>query len=345
MKSELDRIRELQARFSGVTSERVREGIGDDAAVIGPPPNSASHESLVWTVDAQVEGTHFRLDWLDWRDVGYRSFMAAVSDVAAMGARPLAALSSLVLAKDVDDAAFQALTEGQAEASRMNYLPIVGGNLARGRETSVTTTVLGTLDASRGERAFTRHDARPGDVVWLGGEVGLAAAGMAALEKKVQDARIEECIAAWRRPRARFDLSIALHMASLGRGSSAGDRAVLAHTPGAVIDVSDGLALDTSRIAESSFVTIVLEEARLRALASASLIAASELVGGDPLDWMLYGGEDYALVATAPSAEPLAPGFSRVGVVMERGDHALLIERTDGARTPLDVRGFDHFKT
>lgn len=341
MKTELDRIRELQARFSGVTSERVREGIGDDAAVIGPPPNSASHESLVWTVDAQVEGTHFRLDWLDWRDVGYRSFMAAVSDVAAMGARPLAALSSLVLAKDVDDAAFQALTEGQAEASRMNYLPIVGGNLARGHETSVTTTVLGTLDASRGERAFTRHDARPGDVVWLGGEVGLAAAGMAALEKKVQDARIAECVAAWRRPRARFDLSIALHMASLGRGSVAGDRA---HTPSAVIDVSDGLALDTSRIAESSFVTIVLEEARLRALAPTSLVAASELLGGDPLEWMLYGGEDYALVATAASAEPLAPGFSRVGVVMERGDHALLIERTDGARTPLDVRGFDHFK-
>ena len=109
----------------------------------------------MWTVDAQVEGTHFRRDLCSWEDVGWRSFMAAASDVAAMGGAPWCALSSLVLAPEVDDADLDALARGQRAAADAAGAPIVGGNLSRGATSSVTTTVLGTS-----HRAITRSGAR-----------------------------------------------------------------------------------------------------------------------------------------------------------------------------------------
>src|SRR5690606_3745707 len=151
-------------------------GIGDDAAVLEP-----ASAPLVWTIDAQVEGTHFRLDWLSWQDVGWRSFMAAASDLAAMAAEPVAALSALVLADTVDDAALDGLAEGQADAARAVGAPIVGGNIARGRRTSVTTTLCG-----RAGQPVLRSGARPGDGLWLAGAVGMAAAGLAALEMSTE---------------------------------------------------------------------------------------------------------------------------------------------------------------
>ena len=80
------------------------DAIGDDAALL--------EGGLVWTVDACVEGTHFRREWLSWEDLGWRSFMAAASDIAAMGADQLGALSALVLTSDTDDAAFEAIARG-----------------------------------------------------------------------------------------------------------------------------------------------------------------------------------------------------------------------------------------
>ncbi len=143
----------------------MRVGIGDDAAVLDPG-------GLVWTVDVQVDGTHFRPEWASWEDIGWRSFMAAASDLAAMGAEPIAALSSLVLAPAIDDQALDAIARGQAAASLAAGAPVVGGNLARGTETSITTTLLG-----RAAQPVLRSGAQPGDGVYLAGPVGLAAAG------------------------------------------------------------------------------------------------------------------------------------------------------------------------
>jgi thiamine-monophosphate kinase len=172
--SELARISLVAAIFRPRDAGRVQIGIGDDAAVIAP-----GSRPLVWTIDAQVEGTHFRRDWLGWEDVGWRSFMAAASDLAAMGAAPVAALSALVLAPDVDDAALAAIATGQAAAASALGTTIAGGNLAHGAPTSITTTLLGEA-----VRPILRSGARPGDRVLLGGAIGLAAAGLAALETR-----------------------------------------------------------------------------------------------------------------------------------------------------------------
>ncbi|MBX3211366.1 MAG: thiamine-phosphate kinase [Labilithrix sp.] len=314
--TEAARVALLARRLGVPGASGIGVGIGDDAAVLDPVD-----ASLVWTIDAQVDGTHFRLDWLGWEDVGWRSFMAAASDLAAMGATPVAALSALALSDAVDDDALDALARGQADAAREVAAPVVGGNLARGRETSITTTLLG-----RAERPVLRRGARAGDGVYLAGAVGMAGLGLLALQRgeHLDDPNVAACVEAWRRPRALVDLGLA--MGAL---------------VSAAVDVSDGLARDAAHLAEASAVTLVFDEALLTERASgALLLPAAALLGRDLLDVVVYGGgEDYALLAT--SASPLA-GFDRVGVV-EPGPAGVALLRADGARSAVDPRGFDHF--
>ena len=334
MKSgELARIA-LLARVLGVDASKdgVVHGIGDDAAVLdlASMPDDGDEDTgddgergarLVWTVDAQVDGTHFRRDLCSWEDVGWRSFMAAASDVAAMGGAPWCALSSLVLAPEVDDADLDALARGQRAAADATGAPIVGGNLARGATSSVTTTVLGTA-----RRAITRGGARAGDSLWLAGDVGLAAAGLRALERGLGAAApFDEAIAAWRRPHARFE-----------------DAARIAATDDvrACIDVSDGLARDVLHLASASGVRAVIDARALLAACGERLATVARALGDDALDLALHGGEDYALVVACPDAHaPL--GFVKIGE-LTKGEGLSLRERS-GVERALDARGFDHF--
>jgi thiamine-monophosphate kinase len=292
----------------------VEVGIGDDAAVLAAS-HPASH--LVWTIDEQVEGVHFRRELVSWRDVGWRSLMAAASDVAAMGAIPWCVLSSLVLPDDLDDAALEDIVRGQGDAAASIGAPVVGGNLARGthpRGFSIATTLLGSCD-----RPVERRGARAGDGLWVAGALGLAAAGLRALEQGiVEGERFAEAVAAWRTPRA---------LIAEGRAMGA-----VAH---AAVDVSDGLARDAGHLGESSGVCLVLDEAALTA--NAALVAAATALGESPVDLALHGGEDYALLAA--STVPI-PGFRRIGEVREgRG----LVLRGAGGERVIEAKGFDHF--
>jgi thiamine-monophosphate kinase len=305
--NELERIALLRARLARDVPG-VRVGIGDDAAVLDVGGG------LVWTVDAQVSGTHFRPEWVSWEDIGWRSFMAAASDLAAMGSEPLASLSALVLGPEVDDAALDAFARGQAAAADAVGAPVVGGNLARGVQTSITTTLLG-----RAARPVLRSGARLGDGLWISGPIGEAAAGLAALAAGVHDPRVDACVHAWRRPRARIDDGRAL--------------STVAH---AAVDVSDGLARDASHLAEASGVRVVFDTAAVLLHAGVHVAAAASALRRDALDFVLHGGEDYALLAASDT--PI-PGFSRIGVIEAY---------TGGARIFLGDRaiepaGFDHF--
>lgn len=324
MSTELERIALLRHILEGSTQgpAEVQVGIGDDAAVLAPPRDGSA---LVWTVDAQVEGTHFRLDWMSWEDVGWRSVMAAASDLAAMGASPVGALASLVLGPSVDDAALASLATGQAAAGRVLGLPIVGGNLARGRETSVTTTVLGRATAP-----LLRDGAREGDLVWVGGPLGEPAAGLACLERGLverSDLSVAACVEAFKRPRAKVAIGLAL----AGRAHAA-------------IDVSDGLAGDAAHVARASNVTVVFEEAALRAGVSTALADVSRALGRDPLDFVLAGGEDFAVLAFAPPDVDLrGDGFAGIGRVTPRTTDAHVNLATATGLVPVTTGGFDHF--
>jgi thiamine-monophosphate kinase len=288
-------------------------GIGDDAAVL-QAPGAAAGERLVWTIDEQVEGTHFRRDLASWGDIGWRSFMAAASDVAAMGARPWCALSALVLPSSLSDEDFEAIVRGQREAAGEISAPIVGGNLARGPVVSLSTPLLGHCVAP-----VPRRGARPGDGLWLAGRVGLAAAGLRALEGRSTGAALSAAVEAWLRPRALVTEGLAM-----------------AGTAHAAVDVSDGLARDAGHIAADSGVCLVLDERAL--LEDAELRDAAATLAADPVDLALHGGEDYALLACADV--PL-PGFRRIGEV--RAGAGLLL-RTALAERPLAPHGFDHFR-
>lgn len=317
-RSEFERIAALATRFGAPSDPSIVRGIGDDAAVLAAAELRTVPSQLVWTIDAQVEGVHFREDLASWEDVGWRSFMAAASDVAAMGATPWCALSALVLPKTFDDDALEALTAGQAAAARAVGAAVVGGNLARGSEVSITTTLLGVC-ARAVERAV-----RAGDGIWVAGELGLSAGGLAALERKLDasNPEVARAVEAWRRPRARIEAGLA--MAERAHGA---------------IDVSDGLVQDLGHIAAASSVRAVLEATRLAEHVEPAVAGVARALGVSALELAMYGGEDYALVAA--SAVPI-DGFVRIGR-FESGE-GVVLEDQGGKTRPLERRGFDHFR-
>jgi thiamine-monophosphate kinase len=315
--TERERVELLRAIFADAGGD-VLLGIGDDAAVLASPG-----EPLVWTVDAAVEGVHFRRDLLALRDVGYRATMAAASDLAAMGARPLGLLSALVLPPNLDDEALGELARGQREAADALGTRVVGGNLARGPSIAITTTALGAASD-----AMPRSGARAGLAIWMAGPVGLAAAGLALLERGATSSSTSTAeraaIDAFRRPVARISEGLAARPFAR-----------------AAIDVSDGLARDLGHVARDSDVTAVLDPA---ALVGPELAEVARSLGLDPLELALHGGEDYALVVVASGGAKLE-GFRRIGGCELRGEADVVLVEPSGALRPVRERGFDHFRS
>jgi thiamine-monophosphate kinase len=304
-------IAELQAIFRS-KSRAVEIGIGDDAAVLKQAGRT------VWTVDTSVEHVHFERAWLSPSDLGWRSFNAAASDVCAMAGQPIAALSSVIFPADFDQAELRQLARGQSAAARALGCQIVGGNLARGAELSVTTTVLGSAP-----RPLLRSGARPGDELWLCGELGLAAAGLRLLQRGRRLNRsgaVRRALIAFRRPCAQLAAGLAL-----------------ARRARAAIDISDGLAGDAAHLGRASGVRVVFERVALEAALSPALHALAPEIGASPVELALYGGEDYALLATGPTrARP--KGAHCIGRV-EPGQGVWIAE---GARLQRAKSGFEH---
>ncbi len=264
-------------------------GIGDDAAVLAP----TGRKSVV-TVDAAVDGVHFRRDWMTFEDVGYRATVAAASDVLAMGATPRAAVAAWTVPADLDDDAIAAIARGQRAAADLLGMSIVGGNLASAPVLSITTTVLGEAD-----RVVARSGARPGDALVLVGPVGEAALGIVALSR---GAEVERAILAYRRPPVLLAESRAL-----------------AEVATSMIDVSDGLAQDVGHLAERSGARFVIDAAALARVRAPSIEGAARALGVDIEALELAGGDDYALVATvaAPSSGMAVIGFVEGGAGVE----------------------------
>ena len=314
MLSEFDAI-ELLARELAARGPGVDLGIGDDAALLG-----RIQGKLVLSVDSAIEHTHFERDWLSPEALGARALHSAASDLAAMGAAAVAVLSALVLPADVGARELRALGKGQASAAKMLGCVVVGGNIARGRDWSVTTTVIG-----RAEAPIRRRGAQSGHELWLIGNVGLAAAGLRLLEMGQARARkkaFKLCLEAWRNPRAQLREGKLL----VGRASAA-------------IDISDGLAADAGHMARASGKRLVIDEVALDRTLAPELYEVAEFLRVTALDLALTGGEDYVLLATGPARR--RPTFARRIGRVEDGA-GVLLERRGGERMVLSG-GFDHF--
>jgi thiamine-monophosphate kinase len=297
----------------------VRVGVGDDAAVVAPGSGD-----LVLTTDVLVEGTHFTRGTAGPRDVGYKAIAVNVSDIAAMAASPRWALCALTLSDAVDAAWVMELLGGMREACDEYALWLVGGNLARGPEVTVAVTVTGEIAQGR---ALTRSGACVGDRIVVTGALGGSAAGLrlSATPARSLDAPGRAAIARHLRPVARV-----------------GEAGLLAgHGATALMDLSDGLAVDLGRLCEASGVGARLQTDQI------------PIAPGATLQEALSGGEDYELLCTLPEVAvedarvALREGFgvalSSVGVVSAH--RGLVAVGPDGLASPLGPAGWDHFRT
>jgi len=303
----------------GAVLRRILERIGESRALIGPGDDAAVIAApdgrVVATVDTLVHGPDFRRAWSSAFDLGFKAAAVNLADIAAMGARPTALLVALAMPDDTRLSFVEGLADG-LRAACDELAPgcaVEGGDLTVSDTLTIAVTALGTL---AGRSPVLRSGARAGDVVAIAGEPGHAARGLGILFARFTDAagtpvRVDpgvltraeqDDVVVQLRPRP----PIALGPVAAAAGATA------------MMDVSDGLVLDATRMATASGVTISLESAWL---------------GDDPAS-ALSGGEDHALLATFSAEATLPTGFRAIGRVGARGDDAVLV---DGK--PHDGRG------
>jgi thiamine-monophosphate kinase len=275
-------------------SERIVRWLGDDCAVV-----RASGYAAVST-DVMVDGTHFRLGQASYEDVGWRALAGALSDLAAMGAAAGEAYLSVVLPAAAADEDVVALHRGAEDLARQTGVTIAGGDLARGPALTVAVTVMGW-----GTTPFVGRDgATAGDRVGVTGTLGASAAGLQALDVGTDS----PSIARYLRPVPRLAEGLAL-----------------AAVASAMMDISDGLALDARRLAEASGVRLVLDASRLP-LAE----------GVTDVELAATGGEDYELLVCVPPGADA--DVTWIGTV-EAGEGVKWREAPPGADA---WRGFEH---
>ena len=306
-------------RVLSVSDPAIVVAVGDDAAVVG-----SGAGDLVLTTDTVVDGVHVDRATATARDIGYKAVAVTVSDIAAMAASPRFALSSLTLSPDVDAAWTMELFGGMREACDEFAVALVGGNVSSAPVVSVAVMLTGEVAPGR---AVARAGAEPGDVVTVTGSLGGAAAGLrltsdATHGRNVTD-DVRDAIRRLQRPTPRV-----------------GEAQVIArHGATGMIDVSDGLAIDLTRLCEASGVGVRLDLARIPAHPAA---AEGEALGG---------GEDYELIATMPSdaaasdaaaelREVFGVPLTAIGRITASGLEAV---DADGTSRPLERRGWDHF--
>ncbi|WP_303784280.1 thiamine-phosphate kinase [Azovibrio restrictus] len=312
---------DLIARYFARSTPGAILGPGDDGALVQPGPGL----ELAVTTDMLVEGTHF-LPGTDPRDLGWKTLAVNLSDLAAMGARPRWGLLALSL-PSADEAWLAAFAEGLHACAREFDVDLIGGDTTRG-PLNLCVTAIGEVPAGQ---ALRRNGAREGDDIWISGQPGLAALGLAQLQGRLDlPPRWQPlCIKRLQAPRPRVQLGQALRL--------------LAH---AAIDVSDGLLADLGHIARSSNLQARLILNQLPHLPAGVDRAAA-------LDALLAGGDDYELCFTAPASQRLALGclatdldvpLWRIGR-MEAANPlgAVLLMDADGQVIPWDRQGYDHF--
>ena len=297
---EFDRIRAIADALGGSAGE-----LGDDCAFL-PGGWCAS-------IDVSAEGVHFQRAWLDPAEIGWRAAMAALSDLAAVGAAAEALLVGLSAPQDEPTEVVAAIMRGVGDAAREAGATVVGGDLTRARDLALAVTVLG-----RAERPVRRRGARPGDGVWLTGTLGGSRAALSAW-------------IAGRHPAAEPRRRFARPVARLVEGRWLAERGATA-----MLDLSDGLAGDLRHLAAASGVGLEVDLDRLPV--SEGVAPEAALAGQPPEVFAAIGGEDFELVATLPPGSDGAP-LTRIGTVV-----AGTGVRTRLFGTEWTLTGYDHFR-
>ena len=298
-------------------SARVLQSIGDDCAVLSTLPGT---ETLV-TTDFSLEGVHFRREWHPADSVGHRCLTRGLSDIAAMGGEPFAAFLSLAMPIDLPQRWADQFFDGLLNTAREAGVTLAGGDIAQSPNAILADiTVIGTVPEGR---AIRRNTAQPGDRIFVSGELG------------APYALLEQMYAA---PERRFRASsFPAHFypqAQLALARFLREKQI----PSSMIDISDGLSTDLTRLCQASRTGALLQE---NAIPIASLNRHEV-----ELRHALHGGDEYQLLFTVPPGRRLPAEFkgislSLIGYITEGNE--ISIEHENGYTTELEPRGWQHF--
>ena len=321
---ELALLRTIRTRAAGAVTSRMRLGIGDDCALLRPKPG----EELAVTTDLSIEGRHFRLDWHPAQSVGHRALARGLSDLAAMGARPVAAFLSLGLPREltIADRKTRAWVErfldGLLALAAEHRVPLAGGDLAESPLAIADIVLTGAVPQGT---ALLRSGARPGDRIYVTGSLGGAAAELAALSKTPKSFA-----------KATTPIPTSPHLypqPRIAQGLWLRKRGTVT----AAMDLSDGLSTDLDHLCEESGVAAEVDAALLPIDPGATLAMA------------LTGGEDYELLFTAPESARLPRHIGGVAItaighiVPAKPRRPRVSLLSDGKLQPLQPQGWEHF--
>lgn len=286
------------------TSEYALVGPGDDAAVI------SAQDSFLVTTDTLVQDHDFHLEWSSGFDLGWKAVATNIADIAAMGGKPTVLVVALVVPKTTLVSWLEAFADGLSAAC--NQLSpgcaVVGGDLASGDQMVIAVTAHGTLE---GRNPVLRSGAKVGDLVAVGGTLGRAACGLSLL--KTANPELVRAYDEFVNIQLRPEPPIALGALAAVSGATS------------MLDISDGLARDASRIAKASGVSIDLDRQQLQGF-EATLELAALALGVDAFDWVISGGEDHSLLATFPEGSEIPRAFKPIGRVVPKADAPLLLD-------------------
>ena len=274
---------------------RIRVGSGDDAAVTVPGGATAT------SIDALLDGVHFRRDQAGLTEIGRKALATALSDLAAMGAEAGEAYVAVGVPPDLDEEGCLELVDGILAMAKETGTTLAGGDITRAPVLGLTVTVVG--HAAAPEQLIGRNGAEPGDALVLSGELGGAAAGLLLLERPQLAGAVPDSTAQLLR---RRQLDPAPRLATGRALASAGARAM--------IDLSDGLGGDATHLATASGVGLSIDAGALPLAKGVAEVAAA--ADRDPLELAVSGGEDYELLAALPP-ERMAAAAVEIGEAAE----------------------------
>jgi thiamine-monophosphate kinase len=296
-------------------SEHALVGPGDDSAVIAAPDGR-----FVVTTDTMIEDHDFKLSWSSGYDLGWKAVASNIADVAAMGAVPTSLVVALTAPVDTQVSWLEAFADGLRDACE-HLAPgcaVVGGDLASSNQVMISVAAHGSLE---GREPVLRSGAKIGDLVAVAGTMGRAAAGLALLQSGNIDAI------------SAYDDWVNIQLRPKPPISAGKDAAIAGAT--SMLDLSDGLAKDASRIAKASDVTIQIDPLMLQGF-EAVLEEAARAISASESEWVLGGGEDHSLLATFPNDAQIPRSFKVIGVVLPKSPAPVML----GAN-PLPEKGWD----
>jgi thiamine-monophosphate kinase len=300
------------------------KSIGDDCAVF----RLNGDDLALLTSDISIESVHFRRDLSSPEDIGFRCMMANISDIVAMGGECGYSLVSLGIPKSIGDEYVMRIYDGMIEAANMAHLGIVGGDISLSGEIVISISLYGTVKSGK---LTLRSGAKPGDYIYLTGYTGSSMAGLEILKDRAGDTdNYPGLVKRYNRPCARYDIINAITQQ---------------FSPGAMIDVSDGILSDLRHICDESHSGFRLNRKKIPV--SEELLRYVSSTGADLYKYILTSGEEYELLFT--SAKTLTDsmsiaingiGITPIGVITDSG---FFIEDENGVRA-VEITGYDHFK-